>query len=648
MKFFISTILFILGLNAFPQDITKLSEVQIIGTKSTYLDPVSLTSVRTDSIESLYQGQDPFYTFSKISPNIYSQSDNGSGNGYSYIRMRGLDQTRINFTLNGIPLNEMEDQGIYFSNIPGIYSNIGNIQIERGVGTSKYGTTSVVGSINLETKNVLNKEAFLDFGYGSYNTSRLNCGFSSGLLGSNIAFSMRGSIFGTDGFKNNSGNRGGHAFYEFGYFGKRNIIKVYGFSGGSQNQMAYTAPTMDSINTNYRFNSNIPSEKDTFSQNFVTLNWINFSKEKLTSNTSIYFNNIRGNYSVKDWGLMGVKSYQGGFASNVVYCDRGININGGFNYNYYKRFHEGPFYDDIYNYNGQYHNFGEKQDFTIYTKANILVGDEFYLFGDLQYRFVDFKYQGHNFINNFVNPKVGVKWIREDGRYYNDVYFSLSYTHREPTRSDMFGGEDNPNIYKNLINLKSEKITDIELGTNFRYCGIKISANYYMMYFTNEYVSTGQMNLYGIMIKQTYTNSIRTGVEADISYKIHGFMIGTNLSGSYNKIYDSYGISHTPYASPNFTMNNFISYEHKYFCVGLNGNMNSKMFLDNTETQNTPKNYIVNAFVGVRYKNISVITNFNNISNQKYYIPAGLSSSGLGTYYVGSLFNYSLTMKLKF
>jgi len=650
MKKILSILFLFIGLQSFAQDSTKinqLTEVQIFGVHTTSLDPVSLTTLKTDSISNLYQGEDPFYILAKATPNIYSQSDNGSGNGYAYMRLRGLDQTRINYTLNGIPLNEMEDQGIYFSNMPGFYNNIGQFQIERGIGSSKYGTTSVAGSINMETKNLLQKDAGFDVGYGSNDTKRLNIGFSSGLLDKGFAFSTRASVFGTSGFKQNSGNRGIHGFYQFGYFGKKNIFKVYGFSGGSQNQMAYVAPTMSQIDTNYRVNNNISSEKDTFSQHFIALNWVNFSKENLTFNSSVYFNNIYGNYSVNNWGLMGVKSYQTGLMSNIVYSFNGHTINTGINYNYYQREHHGPSYDENWNYIGQYSNLGRKQDFILYTKANFLIGNGVHLFGDLQYRLVDFNYQNSNLINNFVNPKIGIKWIDSNTDRYLDVYWSVAYTHREPTRSDMFGGNDNPNIKTDLINLSPEKVTDLEIGTNFKYKGFNLSSNYYMMYFTNEYVSTGYINEIGIMVKKTYPHSVRTGLELETSYKNSGFTIGTNLGASYNQVYDSSGIGNTPYASPNLTMNNFVSYEYKYFMIGLNGQYNSKMYLDNTETLSTKQNYILSSFVGVKYKMVSLITNLNNITNQKYYIPAGVSG-GQGTYYVGALFNYSLTLKVRF
>ena len=138
-------------------DSSSLPSIEIVGIRSNPTDPVTTTKISMDSIRTTYQGGDPFFTINQWSPNVLTQSDNGSQYGYSYMRIRGFDQTKINFTLNGIPLNEMEDQGIYFSNMPGFLNNISNIQVTRGIGTSQYGTTSIGGSVDMETNSPLRK-----------------------------------------------------------------------------------------------------------------------------------------------------------------------------------------------------------------------------------------------------------------------------------------------------------------------------------------------------------------------------------------------------------------------------------------------------------------------------------------------------------
>lgn len=128
----------------FSQNAMELDSIQVVGFRSSKLDPAPFTTIESDSIRRITNSNsDPFFTISKSVPNSLSQSDNGTQYGYSYLRIRGMDQTRINFTLNGIPMNEMEDQGIYFSNMPGFYNSISRMDVSRGIGISKYGSTSV-------------------------------------------------------------------------------------------------------------------------------------------------------------------------------------------------------------------------------------------------------------------------------------------------------------------------------------------------------------------------------------------------------------------------------------------------------------------------------------------------------------------------
>ena len=134
----IALLAFTVGVNAQVKEDT-LKEVQVVGIVSGKQLPISQTKFNCNEYSYLNKQGDPFFVIAAATPSIYSQSDNGQENGYSYMRLRGLDQTRINYNLNGIPLNEMEDQGLYFSNIPGVYNYVSSINVERGIGSSKYG-----------------------------------------------------------------------------------------------------------------------------------------------------------------------------------------------------------------------------------------------------------------------------------------------------------------------------------------------------------------------------------------------------------------------------------------------------------------------------------------------------------------------------
>ena len=173
------------SLTSYSQDTLKskeLKEVQIVSVRADQTTPVSQTNLKKEDIQSNYNGQDMSYVLLNKVPSLTAYSDNGLYNSYTYFRLRGVDQTRINMTLNGIPLNEPEDQGVYFSNYPDFGSNLNSVQVQRGVGSSSYGSSSYIGSINFEGPNLLDSNwTSLESGYGSFNSYRMSVAHNSGL-----------------------------------------------------------------------------------------------------------------------------------------------------------------------------------------------------------------------------------------------------------------------------------------------------------------------------------------------------------------------------------------------------------------------------------------------------------------------------------
>ena len=659
-------ILTLITSNLFAQDSIQpisLEEVQVVGIKTKKEDPVSITTIELDSINSEYLGDDPFFLIKKQTPSILTQSDNGTPYGYSYIRMRGLDQTRINFTLNGIPLNEMEDQGIYFSNMPDFLSNVEEIEVQRGIGTSKYGTTSFAGSVSMKTRSPLKRELRADIGYGSFNTQRYTVGFSSGLFKySRFAFRSNISYLETDGFRYNSGTKGRTAFNEIGYYGDKNTVKIWGFNGRSENQMAWFAPNDSLINEDYRTNLNSPDEVDDFDQNLVAINWINYSRKNLTFNTSIYFNNINGFYTAfldaSTLGRFQLNSYQTGGMTNIVYSKDNTSINGGVNYNWYQRKH--TLADNLTPNELWYKNWGYKQDWIGYVKWNQKV-DRLNIFVDLQYRHVTFNYDGLKTWNwDFINPKVGVKYF---GSFYN-FYVSVASTSREVTRSDLLRGYDDVeflggNQFQSFtdtfnVNFQPERCYDIEIGGNLKSNGFNLDLNGYFMYFNNERIAYGEINYIGLTLKKPVERSIRTGLEANLSYSYKGLTVGTNISASYNRISKYVSSDGREYQnvtqanSPWLLMNNYIEYSHKRFLVRLNGSYVSTIYLDNTQNSSltTPQYYVLDGSLGYREGNVEVVLTTNNITNQKYYLPGG-TDGRRPAYYVGALRNFFVNLKIR-
>jgi len=690
MNKLVTLILTLISLRSFSQDtlqfdslkVNQIKEVQVVGIRSPQFEPVTSNTFKMDSILRIYQGQDPFFILNKNTPGVFTQSDNGLPYGYSYMRIRGIDQTRINFTLNGIPLNEMEDQGIYFSNMPDFLNNVSEVQVQRGVGTSKYGTTSIGGSVNFETESPISQSASLTGGIGSFGSERVSLKYSTGYI-SNTKFagSVNFNKLNTEGFRRNSGSRGQTIFSQFGYYGDKNTVKIYGFSGGSENQMSWLPVPIDVINQDYRINLNSKDEKDKFGQNFVALTWINYSKSNLKFNSSIYGNNIKGSYTsyldakppLDTLGKFSLNSYQTGAMSNMVYTFRGLTVNSGLNYNWYQRQHRlsDNSLPDVF----WYTNYGNKQDFIAFSKLNYN-HNKWNFFTDLQYRFVNFTYRESDTTNtqigtnwNFFNPKIGIKYISDKTEFWT----SLAKTNREVTRSDMFMGYDhlisigdslNPDfrnadntlsVQSFILNTRPESVYNLEVGLKKIYNKLTLSGNLYGMFFQNERVANGEVNYIGLLLRQPVSRSYRTGFEFDGLYTISKFRFGTNLNYSYNKfLSDSSGwLTHS--YTPNFIMNNSVEYNFKSFILGLSGRYVSKTYLDNRQRSDltTPSYYIINSNIGFNSNFLSIFLNINNIMNQKYYLPGGVSTppnggNDLPAYYVGSLRNIFLTFRFKF
>lgn len=257
----------------------QLEEVSINAVRSDKKLPVTETTISKANIDQNYTGQEMPVILAKT-PSITWYSDGGNYTGYSYLRLRGLDQTRVNFTLNGVPLNEPEDQGAYFSNYPDFLNSIGSIQIQRGVGISTNGSASFAGSVNMESPS-LNDSAYTEINtsYGSYHTYRLSPEFNTGLLKNNWSFYGRYSNVGSNGFREHSGTKGQSFFFSGGYIGKKGILKFTSFNGNSKNEMAYLAVVDTTLKNNYRANSLTQDEKDEFKQSLlcytILLKWVN-------------------------------------------------------------------------------------------------------------------------------------------------------------------------------------------------------------------------------------------------------------------------------------------------------------------------------------------------------------------------------------
>lgn len=617
----------------------ELYHVTITGVRPISKTPISQKTLTKDDITKTYQGQEMSYIITNT-PSIITQSDGGQPNGYTTFRLRGIDQTRINMTLNGVPLNEPEDQGVYFSNYPNFALNIKSLQIQRGVGTSFNGTASYGGSINFESQNGLQKQTMAQIGYGSFNTQRANATYSSGLSKRKLALFTSLSGYKSDGYKYNSGGSGYSGFLSGGYYGDKNVIKFTGFSGRSLNQMAWLAVSESDIKLDPRTNYNAKGEDDDFTQSFGQLQYIRSISNKSSLTTTAYYNRLDGLWGmfVDPTTLMKFKLASNfyGVMSNYNYTTNKLSFNMGVHANTYDRTHGG-----VIGGSTLYTNTGTKVEYSGYTKLAYTYG-KYTLYGDIQARHVGFSYVGDVSMTPlqwfFINPKGGVTYTKSNKVNY---YVSIGKSHREPTRTDMFGGNDNLGTL-NIIT--PEQVLDYELGSNVKLGKLSLQYNGYVMDFKNEITLLGALGGNGLPLMTNVSKSFRSGIEIDLNYHLTKEISLTNSSNySYCRIKNG-SDTYQPLYTPNLIINQGVSYSKKGFIIGIQGKYATKSYITSDNSMTIPQYLTINANLGYTYKNYNVSIQGINLTNKNYYT-SGYGIGGDRYLYVNAPSSFYITIK---
>ncbi len=646
-----------------------LEEVSIRVIRVDRKTPISEVTFNRQQIEQGYFGQEMPVLLAKT-PSITWVSDGGNYTGYSYFRLRGIDQTRINFTLNGVPLNEPEDQGAYFSNYPDFLNSIRSIQVQRGVGTSTNGTASFGGSINLESPSLMDSSSIeINSSFGSYNTYRISPEFTTGLLNNKWSFYGRFSATGSDGFREHSGTKGQSAFLSGGYKTKKGLIKFTGFTGVSKNQMAYLAISDSLLQQNYRANLLTKDEKDQFNQSLGMIQYfLPVGKASQLSFTA-HYTHLSGGYSIlfqPDYYQFSVNSHFYGGIANYHYRKKNWELNLGLNTSNYVRYHSASFMEtknDVF-----YKNAGHKQEISSFIKLAYQL-QKFTLFTDLQYRYTQFSYTADKntplIIDpihwQFFNPKAGVTYRFRKNQL---LYTSIGKTSREPTRNDLFAGYDNIDSLTSteigsLSRVKPESVVDIELGVKLLFKKWKIDLNAYHMQFKNEIAAIGQLSYIGLPLRKNVRSSYRQGVELNIAAEpINNLVLSTQANFSFNQIksyttdYDSITYTNvSPLLTPQLIMNQSVGYRiTKKILVEISGRYVSQSFLDNTGNKNymVPASFILNASINYNFwKKHAIQLMVNNITNQRYYT-AGYVQGNQPYYFAMATCNFYCSILIRF
>jgi iron complex outermembrane recepter protein len=625
MKIKFLTFLFIIisGIIYGQTDTIDLKTFEVIGIRAKENAPISKMTLKEKQIENHYYAQE-LPIFLNNTTNVTSSTDGGHNQGYVYFRLRGIDQTRINMTLNGIPLNELEDQGVYFSNYPDFISSLNTMQIQRGVGTSSNGVTSYGGSINFEAKQGFERYTKIDYGFGSFRTHRFSVENSTGMH-KKFAFYTRYSHINTDGYKYHSGNRGYSFFLSGGYYGNKNVLKTIIFTGSIFNQLSWYAVPKDVIEIDPRTNYNTNRENDEFRQTLASLIWSHSINRESTITSTIFYNHLDGywDFDLVPYDMDTVQRYLlnhdfYGFIFNYNLNQEDFEFNTGINLNGFKRNHSATY---LPNTNKLYQNTGYKDEYSWFAKINYYIKRSI-LFFDAQVRNTIFQYDGDMSMNkldwSFFNPKVGISFRFNEK---HNLYTSLGTTSREPTRTDIFGGVDNPLEY---YPVEPESVIDWELGYEFISNKTSLRTNLYYMDFKNEITLFGVLGENGLPLMTNVENSFRSGIETDLIIKLleiknYNISYNNNSAFTFNKILDN-GRVFYPLYTPNLIINHWIVAENNLFKIILENKIQSKSYIDWENNYTTPSFYVINIEAGWKfYKDCLISLRYNNLTNKEYY-----------------------------
>ncbi len=520
---------------ALPQDTVArrrpdtLETVVVRATRASGATPTSQTTLDRATIERRAMGQDaPLVLLGTTG--ITAASDAGAFSGYSYLRLRGLDQTRLTISVDGVPLNDPEDQVLYFSNVPDFMNSMQSVRIQRGVGASAFGTASFGGSLNFESIPIATTPRFgeVQLTGGSWGTTRASVEGATGLSRGWAGYG-RLSAQATDGYRYHSGNTARSGFVSAGWFGGRDAVKFVGFAGRSKTQLAYYAASEAAIAVDRRANPMLPEERDDFHQEMASVQYTHAIRSGVLVTATGYRNSAAGNYDVavgdELWNF-NLDHVWYGLLSTLSWTHRTVVLTAGAHATTYSRDHSlfvRP------NFGARvYDNTGFKQEQSGFLKgvwARGAVG----LHGDLEVRRAAFRYRptaGSDLAEPsidwlFLNPKVGLSW-RMNPRV--TAHLSLGRSQREPTRSDMFAGADDldPATASEVLPLdrvRPESVVDLEVGAEWVRDEVAVRLNGFVMRFRNEIAPIGALSLTGSPLRRNVARSYRAGLELEWEWR---------------------------------------------------------------------------------------------------------------------------------
>ena len=660
-------------------DTTLLQPIEINSVRASDNTPVTKTNISNTEIEKRNVGFDLPFILNQT-PSVQVNSDAGNGIGYTGIRIRGTDATRINVTLNGIPYNDAESQGTYFVDLPDIASSSNSIQIQRGVGTSTNGAGSFGGSININTNDIdSNKYITLSNSLGSYKSYKTSIIANSGIINNHFIFTGRISNINSDGYVDRAKTKLQSYFASGIYVDSKQSLRFNTFSGMEKTYAAWFGVNAATLDTNRTYNpagtektgDPYDNETDNYTQTHYQLFYNRKIDERLKLNIALFLTKGKGYYEqykagqyFSSYGLPDyINSNNDTFSTtdlirqlwldnnfygtifSLQYAKNKTSFIFGGGYNKYDGLHFGEIVNteisqSIPDHYRWYSNDATKNDLSFYTKWNQKLNNNWQSYVDLQIRNVN--YQINGFENNpqlivknnntFFNPKIGFTYIKDNDK----LYVSYAKSSKEPNRDDF---EANTNETP-----KPETLHDFELGYEHKNKKSNYALNVFCMLYKNQLVLTGKLNDVYAYTRTNIDNSFRLGLELQGALEINKWLsLNANLTLSTNKIRDFYEYIDN-YDDPseiqqkNYYQTSDISFSpsiisggsilvkpSKEFEITFNSKYVGKQFLDNTSNNKRMLPDYFTQDVRLNYnveliktRRMNLFIQANNIFSKKY------------------------------
>jgi iron complex outermembrane receptor protein len=604
-----------------PQDSTQtqnLDEVLVKAVRVQPNAPITHSNLTKKDIRKRNLGQDIPVLLNYL-PSVVSSSDAGAGIGYTYLRVRGSDATRVNVTINGIPYNDAESQGTFWVNLGDFASSVESLQLQRGVGTSTNGSGAFGASLNILTDGISeNAGGEIANSFGSFGTRKHSIKFTTGLLNDHFEFAGRLSKIYSDGYVDRAFTDLKSYYLQGNYVDKNTIVKAITFGGKEKTYQAWYGLSKDQLEEDRTQNPyTYDNETDNYWQDHYQLHWIETLNANWSTNIGLnytrgkgYFEQFKDGRSAADYNNLinedsdvvvrrWLDNHFYVANANVTYKKNSLELITGISYSDYTNDHYGEIIwgSDLAsgtNIRDRYYlSISDKSDFSIFSKATFRMSEKLQAFLDIQGRFVNYTTTGLTSDRapidvderfDFFNPKLGFTYTLNPA---NSLYVSYARANKEPNRND---------FESNAVDVQHEELNDFELGWRHESDRLRLNANVYYMQYNNQLVLSGALDNVGEYLRENVDKSYRLGLELDASIVLtEQLSLVSNFALSKNKIQDLtinrddavQNLNDTNIAfSPDLITTHALEYApNTKFRAALIGKYVGEQYLSNTDTE---------------------------------------------------------------